>query len=301
MQFSQFYGFVPFVASAMLTIVIGLSFKVLRRRFLRRSPLADKKVGHIPGQQLVERMTHHEGEVVNGIMLMVMSFPLIFMLWAGRKIDWPAQRLGTNEWIFVVGALLFFAYGFYEYRRHFHAREKARDGLLAERVTGMQLNRLVAQGCMVMHDIPSDTGNIDHVVISPRGVYVVETKSFRKPRDAGKDRNSPGHQVRFDGQLLRFPDFATRKPIDQCLQHADWLRRTLRDAIKQEVPVVATVALPGWFVVQDEEVWRTAAVKVFSPLGEGANFMAKDVVRIAPEQRNLIATALAQRFPIAAA
>jgi len=301
MQLSQFYGFLPFLASAALTLAIGLSFKALRRRFLRRSPLAEKKVGHIPGQQLVERITHHDGEVMGAIMLMYMSFPLMFMLWAGQKIDWDAQRVSTEEWIYVFGALLVFGYGLRSYFKHFIEREAARDGMLAERVTGMQLNRLVAQGCVVMHDVPSDTGNIDHVVIAPRGVYAVETKSFRKPRDASQERNAVGHQVSFDGGLLRFPDFATRKPIEQSLQHADWLRRHLRETIKQDVPVIAAVALPGWFVVQDEEVWRTSSVKVFPPLGDGANFMAKDIVRISPEQRSLIATALAQRFPLTSA
>lgn len=301
MQLSQFYGFVPFLASALLALVLALSFKAIRKRLQRRSPLADRKLGHVPGQQLVERLTHHEGEVMGGIMLMYMSFPILFMLWAGWKIDWSSQRLGITEWMCLVGALAFFGYGFYEYYRHFKAREKARDGLLAERVTGMQLNRLVAHGCIVLHDVPSETGNIDHVVIAPRGVYAVETKSFRKPREAGASKNGPSHEVRFDGTMLQFPDFSTRKPIDQALRHADWLRRYLRECIKQEVPVIAAVALPGWFVVPNDEVWRKSPVKVFSPLGDSANFMAKDMVRIGPEQRSLIATALAQRFPLTAA
>jgi hypothetical protein len=39
---------------------------------------------------------------------------------------------------------------------------------------------------------------------------------------------------------------------------------------------VAALALPGWHVDPQDEVWRTAQVKVFTPMGEGANFMAKD-------------------------
>ena len=300
MQISQFYGFLPFLLSAALCIVIGLSFKTLRKRLQRRSPLADRKIGNVPGQQLVERIREHEGEVMSGIMLMYMSFPILFMLWAGQKVDWQAQRFGISELIYVIGALLFFGFGLREYVKHFRARERAQDGLLAERVTGMQLNRLMAQGCIVMHDVPSDTGNIDHVVIAPRGVYAVETKSFRKPRDTGELRNQPGHQVNFDGRALRFPDFTTSKPIEQAMRHADWLRRYLRETIKEDIPVIAAVALPGWFVVQTDEVWRSTALKVFSPFGEGANFMAKEIVRIEPEYRSLISKAIALRFPVAA-
>lgn len=300
MRLVQFVGFIPFLASAILTLVIALTFKSMHKRVQRRSPLADRKLGHVPGQQLVDRLTHHEGEVMNAIMLMYMSLPIIFMLWAGQRVDWAAQRFGTLEWIFAAGALLYFGYGFFEYRRHILARQKARDGLLAERVTGMQLNRLVAQGCVVLHDLPSETGNIDHIVIGSRGVYAVETKSFRKPKN-GVVGSDATYQVAFDGSALQFPGFVTRKPIEQGARHADWLRRYLRESIGRDVPVIPAVALPGWYVVQSDDVWRASVVKVFSPLGDGANFMAKDLQRIEPEQRGLIATALAQRFPFSPA
>ena len=45
MQLSQFYGFIPFLASAALTILVGLTFKTVRKRALRRSPLAEAEVG----------------------------------------------------------------------------------------------------------------------------------------------------------------------------------------------------------------------------------------------------------------
>src|SRR5690606_9303397 len=67
-------------------------------------------------------------------------------------------------------------------------RERAHDGLLAERITGMQLNRLVAEGCRVLHDVPAPDFNIDHVVVAPGAVYAVETKSFRKPTGIAPDQ-----------------------------------------------------------------------------------------------------------------
>lgn len=289
-----------FAVSFGLTVVCVLLLRLFRKRQERRSPLQDKPIGHVPGQQLVNRVADSQDNMLLSIIVMYFAFPVMLLAWALSRVPPDRYRFDTGSWIFVVGGVAMFAWGLRDFTKHLKARQAARDGLLAERVTGMQLNRLVAQGCIVMHDLPSDTGNIDHVVIAPRGVYAVETKSFRKPRDAGKDRNSPGHQVRFDGKRLQFPDFQTDAPIQQSLQHADWLRRTLREAIKQDVPVIASVALPGWFVVQEDEVWRTSAVKVFSPLGDGSNFMAKDIARISPEQRSLIATALAQRFPVTA-
>lgn len=91
-------------------------------------------------------------------------------------------QFGLSEMLFVVGWILMFAYGFGVYQRHYRKHEQAHDGMLAERITGMQLNRLVASGCIVLHDLPAAGFNIDHVVIAPRGVYAVETKSVRNPR-----------------------------------------------------------------------------------------------------------------------
>src|SRR5690606_21623326 len=116
---------------------------------------------------------------------------------------------GGSEWIFLAAALLMFSYGLLSYMRHLNAYDNIRDGLLAERVTGMQLNRLVANDCFVMHDLPCEGFNIDHVVIAPRGVYAVETKSFRKPRHKSS-RESP--KVKFDGNALDFGSFTTNKP-----------------------------------------------------------------------------------------
>lgn len=186
--------------------------------------------------------------------------------------------------------------GLRDYIKHYRARENYRDGWTAEHVTGLQLNRLIAQGCLVLHDLPAEVGNIDHVVISPRGVYAVETKSFRKPRDAGDARDGVGHQVHYDGATLRFPDFRTSDPIKQAERQAQWLRRTLRNALQREVPVIPIVALPGWFVTRTEEGKR-ASVQVFTPMGRGAEFMAWDPVRLGADERQVIAETLASRYP----
>ena len=68
-------------------------------------------------------------------------------------------------------------------------------------------------------------------------------------------------------------------------------------ALGREVPIVPVVALPGWFVVRTEEGKR-ADVQVFTPMGRGAEFMAWEPERIAPDQRRLIAENLAARYPV---
>lgn len=296
MDWSPFYGVVPFFLSTTLALVVAISYKTAKKRHARRSPLADKQVGHVPGQQLVARIADHEVEMVLAVSLMFMAGPAAFLLWVGPRVDWSKFRWGGWEWFYLACGAVIFGYGLWRYVHHLHHRDRSRDGLLAERVTGMQLNRLIARGCIVIHDLPGNGFNIDHVVIGPRGVYAVETKSRRKPNNASGDNRSAAHQVSYDGQSLLFPDGTTRKPIDQATQQAEWLSRWLREALNVDVPVTPAVALPGWYVIQSEDVWRTAAVKVFTPMGDGAGFMAKDAQKLDSSQRSLVATALAQRF-----
>jgi hypothetical protein len=294
MQWSVYIGLVPFFLSAALAIGLIIIYRKVRKIGARRSPLADKKIGHIPGQQLVARMSDHETDMILGYMLMCMAFPLMFLAWAGKHIDLSNFHWGVGETIFLLAAIALFASGFRGYQRNLDARDKVRDGLLAERVTGMQLNRLVAKGCKVLHDLPCEGFNIDHVVVAPRGVYAVETKSFRKPKGSGGDSH---YRVNYDGKILQFPDFPEKDALAQAERQAQWLRRTIRESIGGDVPVTPALALPGWMIVNSDEVWKTAPVKVFSPMGDGANFMAKDIQVLDEAKRNLIAQALALRYP----
>ena len=54
----------------------------------------------------------------------------------------------------------------------------ARHGAVAEEDVGDQLGELPA-GFFILHDFVSGRGNIDHVVISTKGILTIETKSHR--------------------------------------------------------------------------------------------------------------------------
>lgn len=298
MQWGHWFGHIVLAASVLLAITVFVSFKIWHKVRRRRSPLGGRdSPGHLPGQKLLERIRHHDDEVGRAIFLAMMAMPLMYMVWASYLVPWGRVRWGTIEWIFVAGAAVLFAWGVIDYVRHYKKREQANDGWIAEQVTGQQLNRLIAQGCQVLHDLPTEAGNIDHVVIAPRAVYAVETKSFRKPRGVTDDPHHPGHKVIYDGKGLRFPDFATTKPVEQASRQAQWLRRTLRDALGREVPVIPALALPGWWVDRTEESKRCEVV-VFSPMKRGCEFLAAPSERMDEPLRRLVAQTLAARYPV---
>lgn len=291
MNWHNYIGHAVFVVSVLLTACVVLLSRQLGKIRRRRSPLQGKQVGHLPGQQLLDRIDKENEDAGFGVDMMILALPMLFLVWTTTRMDWTRVRMGTTEIMFLGGWALFFGYGFWKYRCHARRREQARDGLLAERVTGMQLNRLIAHGCLVLHDLPSDVGNIDHVVVAPQGVFAIETKSFRKPK--GESEN---YRVSYDGKALHFPDFVNVDAVAQAERSAQWVRCYLRDKGMPETTVIPALALPGWYVERTDAA-KGATVRVFTPMGRGAEFLAFPPERLDANQRALIAQSLALKYP----
>jgi hypothetical protein len=130
---------------------------------------------------------------------------------------------------------------------------RLRLGFDGERYVAEELNQLMRQGYRVFHDFvvdwkPGCQFNIDHVLVGPDGVFVVETKTRSKKRDPGSG-NKLGYQVEFDGEAIRFPGgpWSTAE-IDQAKGAAKELRNWLKRSGQSWVEVRALVAIPGWWV-----------------------------------------------------
>jgi hypothetical protein len=162
-------------------------------------------------------------------------------------------------------------------------------------MTAQELNRLTAAGCVVLHDVPGEAFNLDHVVVGPRGVVVVETKSFKKPP---KGQDDSHYKVLYDGKSLSFPGWVTRKPITQAIGNAQWLQGYLRSAINREIPVTPAVALPGWWIDRTKDVAQST-VRVFAPAKRGAEFMidSRFGAQLDDATRALVVQALVMRYP----
>ena len=134
-----------------------------------------------------------------------------------------------------------------------------RLGYAGEVIVGQALNQLMLQGYHVFHDVPFDGFNVDHVVIGPGGVFVVETK-LRTKRIA-TDKSNKTHKVRFDGKALYFPDHPTvpvTKALDQARDEARDVSRWLSNASSQPVTAQAVLVLPSWWITgvnKQGKVW----------------------------------------------
>lgn len=113
-------------------------------------------------------------------------------------------------------------------------------------------NLLREDGCIVFHDIVGDKFNIDHVVISEKGIYCIETKTYSKP-----STGNPG--VHFNGQTLRIDGLGGKNEIlTQVTAASTWLKRTLKESTGKDFAIRPVILFPGWMVNNEnsfKEIW----------------------------------------------
>jgi hypothetical protein len=168
-------------------------------------------------------------------------FPMLMMLVLifTHPKDWISPII---FFLFSAGSSYFFGSRIYK-----TARSKAdyRLGFEGERFVGEELSRLIAWGFDIFHDVPFESFNIDHVLVGPRGVFVVETKTRRKPVDNSGEKK---YRVLFDGKFLQWPWGADCHGIEQAKNNAKSLGAWLSSATAESVTVAPILALPGWMV-----------------------------------------------------
>jgi hypothetical protein len=209
-----------------------MSTEVKARSPLKVAPLRN------PGQSLDEELQ----ELYNEKVLPYFLFPGLFISYAvGEWWRWYLPSPPIPRFVTVI-ALLSVIYSVYQIRKirpKIHALKQGRDG---EKIVGQSLEELRTGGAIVLHDILADGFNVDHVVIAPQGIFVIETKTYSKPN--GRDA-----RVLFDGAKLswggRVPD---RDPVKQARANTAWVHQLLKDMTDKSYPARAVVLFPGWFV-----------------------------------------------------
>lgn len=125
-----------------------------------------------------------------------------------------------------------------------------RLGYFGERLIAEVLEPLKSEGCRIFHDVPGSGFNIDHVVVAPTGIFAIETKTRRKPKDGSGD---PIYVA--EGKLVT-PWKNGHDNFIQAKRQALWLEREMQNTFKMNIPVQAVLTYPYWYTKPYRgEVW----------------------------------------------
>ena len=141
-----------------------------------RSPLKYKPL-RLPEQSVQDDL---DDLLLNTLMPFVLAVIFLGVLagmeWLAVLRHTPRQPwLYTGMTAIAAGAL---GWQFQRVRRRAAQLRLGRDG---ERSVGQFLEGLREEGARVFHEVPGDRFNLDYVVLSAKGFYVIETKTRTKP------------------------------------------------------------------------------------------------------------------------
>ena len=207
-----------------------------------RSPLKQPPL-HNPGESLLEKRYDLIGEQFLPYFAVAAAFILLSAyLWA-IQLGW--MKIQAPLFTFITAILVVLS--FWKCKKTVKQVRLINRGLAAEKAVGQFLEQFRAQGYKVLHDIPVKTGeisfNIDHLLIGPKGIFTIETKSWRKPLKGQCIIVYDGQKVLVNGRA------PTRDPIAQVLGQSAWLRDYLASCTAlTSIPITPIVVYPGWFI-----------------------------------------------------
>ena len=144
-----------------------------------------------------------------------------------------------------------------------------------------QLEELRTTGFRCFHDIVRDGFNIDHVVVGPPGVFVIETK-FRSGSGVIEFRNGQGVVV--GGREEE------RDPLKQARGNARAVHDLIRQDAGLELWVKPLVVFVGDWKVKN--AWRDTDVRVLTANGVANYFRNQDQPELTGREIELICSHL---------
>lgn len=213
----------------------------------KKSPLKAPPLRN-PGQSLEEQINDLVDGDLSGNLFVILSC-LLFIIY-----DWMRwiDVLKTNP--IITSIIFFFVIVYCSYKiskamKKIKQLKLARDG---EKAVGQYLDELRSSGARVLHDIIGDNFNIDHVIFSVHGLFIIETKTLQKPIKGNA-------KIRTDNKNIYVNEYPMdRNPIIQGKALSKWLYELLESSTGKKFPIQPVIVFPGWFVEKNrgnEEVW----------------------------------------------
>lgn len=213
----------------------------------------------------------------------------VFALLAG--LEWTAY---LNGWprrpvVYSIAALISLSIAVWRLRnfqqqlRRFHRTPDPRQGV------AQFLEPLRKHGAHLFHGVASGGMNLDHIVVSRHGIYVIDVQDGAKPWPKSTLRLDHSHVLVAD----RLPDRNLAKTVQD---QARWLSGMLEQATGKRFTVRGLVVMPQWWIKQQ----GTSGVGVFD-----AKSLCQSIERaadcITPSDLWLVCDQLSQCFDAALA
>ena len=218
----------------------------------KKSPLTAAPL-RTPGQSIQDEINDFIDDKVLFPYLAAMIFCILAMYeWFAVWRDLPRQPM-----IMTIAAIVMIGFATVRIIRGRKTLAHLKQGRDGERAVGQFLEDLRRKGFYIFHDLIGKDFNLDHVIVGPKGVFTIETKTISKPKRGNAVVRYDGEQLTINGCI---PD---RNPVVQAKAQAHWLKELLAEG-NVSASIRPVVVYPGWYVESDS-VAAKAPVWVLNP------------------------------------
>ena len=219
----------------------------LSKKETLRSPIKQKPL-RSPGDSLRDAAIEvWDSEFTAWLVVVFVAVALAGWEWWRWFFTFP-----PSPWTVTAVALVVTVVAVVKMRRVLSKLDRLRLGREGERAVGEALDDLRAAGYRVFHDVPGDGFNVDHVLIGPGGVFVIETKTRSKPEGRKATITYDGEQIKVDGFA---PD---RDPLVQVQANCRYVRELIERGCTVRPFIRGVVLFPGWWIERQPrgvDVW----------------------------------------------
>lgn len=219
----------------------------MKNKTEKRSPLKEKPLRHA-GQSIDDAIDDKSINAFTWFLYPGILFSFVLDAWLRYLYPRPA----TSPWFLTILTIIISVLAtvkIINLAKEIGRLRMARDG---EKLVGEGLQELLKQGATVFHDVQGEKFNIDHVVVSQHGIFLIETKTYSKPIKKEAVITHDKSNVYVDG----FP--VERNPIDQVNALSRWLQELLQKSTGIKFYIKPVILFPGWYtekVKGGEETW----------------------------------------------
>jgi hypothetical protein len=201
-----------------------------------KSPLKDAPLRN-PGQSLDARIDDLGLDMFQPFLVATMLVVLALLEWFRWYRDSPPHPVFYSL-VAVAGII----YAIIQTRRNLARLRALKLGRDGEKAVGQYLEQVREADARVFHDLVGDGFNLDHVLVSTKGVFAIETKTWSKPIRGEANITYDGEHLFANGQKR------DRDPVKQALAQARWLSDLIRESTGKAFPIRPVVVFPGWYV-----------------------------------------------------
>jgi hypothetical protein len=241
MDIESFSGAATVAATCTIVFVlVAKSWQLIARRMSPNPPFSDT-IAREAAQRFrdeFERLGNKQSVYLGACLVFVLLFVAAHELQAERLYArFPAWQLNILTAALVAGAVLAVVKIGLTIASLHHVK-LLRDANLA---IGHQLQRTSSEFGRVYHDVETNAGMVDHVIVGKTGVYAISVAARRPVRDG---------QVTLDKNELCFDPPGHSESIVAIGKGVAALEREFRRLLDHRVRVRSVIAVPGWEVAE---------------------------------------------------